>query len=270
VNHIATSRWLCQATLLVLALVFAPKVNATSIDYSLVVTNFSGDIGPSGSIGATSFGGNAVLTFNFAGDTSNVVPWSVTVPNPTTNTTTTVSGFEILVGTASVQVTDGNTGALLAQGTFLPSDGIFVSVDNSNTSIGFGSFAVANQNDPSFPGNPVYPYGLDSNATGLGTYDLQSNFTEPLSEHDFVFSCIGFPQSSPTEGNCLPSVALATTAGDLYVDPSRAFHDQTGSFTAIVSTPEPSSLLLLGTGLLGLMWRQKAGFLQRSPKTGQR
>jgi len=131
------------AALLILAVVFTPNANADQITYTLQVMSFPGDVGPSGTVGSVAFGGpntNDVLTFTFQGDTSNVVPWAVTVPNPTT----TVKGFEILIGTASFQVTDANTGASLAQGTFLTSDGIFVSVDRTNSSMGFGSSAVAN------------------------------------------------------------------------------------------------------------------------------
>lgn len=244
--------------LLILAVVFTPNADADPITYTLQVMSFPGDVGPSGTVGSVPFGGantNDVLTFTFQGDTSNVVPWSVTVPNPTT----TVNGFEILVGTASFQVTDANTGAPLAQGTFLPSDGIFVSVDNTNNSMGFGSSAVADQNSSNFPGLPTYPYGM-AFGTGLDTYDLKSNFTVGLSAGALVFSCIGFPQSSPINSNCLAPTPLATTAGDLVVNTSPAGHDQAGIFTAVTPVPEPSSLLLLGTGLLGLMRLRKTRF----------
>ena len=272
VNYTAASRWFFLAVLLILGVVFTLNANADEVTYTLQVVSFPGDVGPSGSVGPVSFGGtntNDVLTFTFQGDTSNVVPWSVTVPNPLPPPATiTASGFEILTGTASFQVTDANTGMTLAQGTFLPSDRIFVSVDNSNNAMGFGSFAV-DQNSPNFPGLPTYPYGM-AFGIGLDTYDMKSNFTVPLSAGALVFSCIGFPQSMPINGDCSAPIPLATTAGDLFVDFSPQDHDQTGSFTAIITAPEPSSLLLLGMGLLGLMKLQKTKFLQRSPKTGQR
>jgi hypothetical protein len=243
---------LLTAALLTSAVALAPSANAEPITYTLQVVAFPGDTGPSGTVGGSFFGGpgtNDTLTFTFQGDTSNVVPFSVTG----------ASGFEILVGTASFTITD-ETNALIAQGTFLPSDGIFVSVDNTNFgSVGFGSAAIADQTDPNFPGLPTYPYGMAFG--GLNTYDMKSNVTVPLSFGALVFSCIGFPNSSPINGDCLPPTALATTAGDLIVDVSPSGHDQTGTFTAVVAEiPEPSSLLFLGTGLLGLMWLRKTRF----------
>ena len=69
------------AALLIFGVVFTSNINADSVTYTLQVTNFPGDVGPSGELVAggniLSFGGangNAVLTFTFQGDTSNVVP----------------------------------------------------------------------------------------------------------------------------------------------------------------------------------------------------
>jgi hypothetical protein len=202
---------------------FACVANAVPITYRLIIMpNFSSNLGPAGTLGSVPFGGvgavggictgtgcSNVLTFTFEGDTANVVPFSITSPRPT-------SGFEILVGTASVRVTDAFTGVLVAQGTFQPSAGIFISIDNSNGGVGFGSFVISNPSDPKFPGQPVYPYAMSgmlvANA-GLLTYDLRSNFfLGPTPLRQFGVSCVGFP------GTCATPLALATDAGNLLVN----------------------------------------------------
>ena len=93
----------------------------------------------------------------------------------------------------------------MAQGTFLPSAGIFVSVDNTNAGIGFGSFGVL-PTSSNFPGQAVYPAGLN---TSVGSYDLKSDFN--VSGH--AISCVGFP------GQCGSAIPLPTTAGDFYLNP---------------------------------------------------
>ena len=153
-----------------------------------------------GTLGGVAIGGMTgdlptdVITFTFVSDTSDVQPFTL---GP-------VHGFENLVGTASITVTDYSTQAVVAQGAFLPSDGIFVSIDNVNGGVGFGSDG-ASPSDPSFPGNPAYPFALvPDDEPAVFTYDLQSNIAfNSLSS----LSCLGFP------GACNAPTALATTAG---------------------------------------------------------
>jgi hypothetical protein len=158
-------KFLCFVFLVTLG---GARTYAVPITYRLVVsTPIPGvGIGPSGTLGPVSFGGvlgDVLLTFTFVGDTSNVIDF-----------TTPLSGHEILVGTASVEVTDASTGAVLAQAVFLSSAGIFISVDDTNHGIGFGSFGAL---PPQFTGfQPVYPYSVES-YVGSATYDLRSDFT---------------------------------------------------------------------------------------------
>jgi hypothetical protein len=83
-----------------------------------------------GTLGDVAIGGtDQILTFTFVSDTSDVQPF----------TFGDVHGWEDLVGTASITVTDVHTEAIVAQATFSPFDGIFISVDNKNGGVGFGS-----------------------------------------------------------------------------------------------------------------------------------
>ena len=188
-------RMLSRTGLLLVAVIFVFRVHvfASPITYTLVVANG----GAAGTIGTVAFS-NAVLTFTFEGDTANVVDFSAPV-----------SGHEILMGTASVEVADIN-GQVIAQATFLPAAGIFVSVDNSNEGIGFGSLGGL-PGSTQFPGLPTYPYAQFATDPRLSTYDLRTNFS---SGFEFVLSCTGFPS-----GPCTP-LALPTTAGDLVITQS--------------------------------------------------
>jgi hypothetical protein len=127
--------------LLAALLAFTAETRGVPITYTLEVYRTPGvpsGTSPSGKLGAISFGGSngdVILTFTFEGDTANVIPF-------TTTTTPPASGFEILIGVASVEVKDANSGVISAQGIFSPSAGIFVSVDNTNHGMGFGSFGT--------------------------------------------------------------------------------------------------------------------------------
>lgn len=116
-----------------------------------------------------------------------------------------VSGYENLIGAASVKITDAGTQAVLAEANFRPRAGIFLSVDNTNAGIGIGSFAVPDQSSSSFPGEPVYPLGIEGQR-GSFTYDLQSK----INVSGVGISCVGFPVLI-----CGAPKALPTSAGNL-------------------------------------------------------
>ena len=233
------------SVLLLFTFLYSQKGNAAPIVYKLMIMPFPSpnpfinSFGASGRLGTMSFGGSnneVVLTLTFEADTANVVGFCLACPSATN-----VFGYENLVGAASVKITDAGSGAVLAQANFLPSARIFVSVDNSNFGIGFGSFAVADQGSPNFPGEPVYPYGLfpaDPLGSGLDTYDLTNNFSVAADPYNFALSCVGFPP--PPGVVCGTPKALPTSAGNLYLNPAccvfslpnAAFSAQIESLTA--------------------------------------
>src|ERR1700722_6737923 len=138
---------------------------------------------PAGSLGNVSFGGtdpqspnrNVNLVFTFEGNTNDVVPFKVKRQHKGVNDGV---GFEIVAGEASVTVQDSTTGRTIAQGTFIPDARIFVSVDNGNGGIGFGSLGAL-PSDSDFPTGieVAYPY-----AQFLAPVtDLKSNYTATAS-----------------------------------------------------------------------------------------
>jgi hypothetical protein len=187
--------------LLAMAPGIASLAQAAPIAYDLVVfvdpreTNAAPI---SGLIGSHPFE-KVVMTFLFSGDTANVIPFSQPV-----------SGAENLLGTASVQINSATTGALVYRANFLPAAGIFVSVDNTNGGLGFGSFGAL-PSSPAFPGNPVYPYAANFIFGLTSSYDLLSY--EYIELYNNV-SCVGFPFSA-----CSPGTPLPTDKGALVINP---------------------------------------------------
>jgi hypothetical protein len=192
----------------------ASQTGTSSIAYSLELLPGSVE---SGSLGNVQFS-DADITLFFAGDTSNVIPFAVyQIPFAEPF----ASGYEILAGTASVVIDDGS-GTLL-QGEFLPGAGIFVSVDNQNGGVGFGSFGVPPW-DPNFPILPVYPMGVAVGRIPVSTYDLKS----AIFVSGDVISCVNFPILF----DCGGGVALPTTAGPLILNPNLSGEFGTGYFSA--------------------------------------
>ncbi len=188
------------ALMLASALAAPSQARAVPITYTLGV--YGGNA--TGSVGTLAFS-NAYVTLTFDGDTDDVFTFTVPGPNGP------VSGAEIRQGTATFTVFDFFH--VIAQGTFLPEAGIFVSVDQTNDGVGFGSHGVP-LGDPGFPGEPVYPYALLTSKDAVLSYDL--NRSDTLNDFfvpGFAISCLGFGatacETDPTR------LALPTSAGDL-------------------------------------------------------
>ena len=195
-----------------------------AVTYTQTVFNFP-DGWPAGQLGNVSFGGtdpqapnrNVNLIFRFDGNTNDVVAFFVPrpcTPNCTNHAVNDGSGFEIVAGTATITVQNAATGATIAQGTFLPGAGIFVSADNGNGGIGFGSLGAL-PTDPTFPDHGVevaYPYALFA----IPYTDLKSNMN---ATSIWALSCAGFNGSPGTRGpgTCNLPIGLATTAGILMI-----------------------------------------------------
>ncbi|HTT21287.1 MAG TPA: hypothetical protein VMG82_20320 [Candidatus Sulfotelmatobacter sp.] len=208
---------------ILLLLAFATPLFAEPMTYLLFVHRMNapapyGSVGPSGTLNGVSFGANnnAVMTFVFRGDSSSVVPWSFGGS----------SGYENVTGTASFQINDSGTGSRIGKGTFLASDGIFVSTDTFFGGVGFGSGGGI-PGSAQFPGNPVYPYGM----VVSNSYALSGPITlGPLNSAD---SCINFPFV------CAAPTPLATTSGSLVVNNDG--NGQLGFFFAMPGTATPFS-----------------------------
>ncbi len=199
-----------------IALAWGFPIAALAVPVSYYEDLVGGNI--SGTLNGVPFA-NSYLFLSFTGDTATTIPFSITG----------ASGYENLTGSATFQILDANFNTIGA-GNFLPDAGIFISVDNTNGGIGFGSFGLPPW-DPNFPPPTViYPGAVlvPCNVTpNVVTYDLQSDAFFA----DYQLGCVGFP------GTCQPGLPLSTDQGVLTVDQitvgSGYFQTQTSPVTAM-------------------------------------
>ncbi len=202
---LASIRTILAAAMVFCAAMFSLPATAVPITYELDMSS----VIASGTFAGKPFS-NCVVILTFEGDTTNVVPFTVQSPSGP------VAGYINLKGTAKVAIfdEDGNSFA----DTFLPSAGIFVSIDNTNGGVGFGSFGVQPGN-PNFPGQVAYPAGMLVNPTSAAaTYDLRSDITLDPGGAGSAQSCVGFgPPNTP----CGAPLPLPMTSGDLILNVSQ-------------------------------------------------
>jgi hypothetical protein len=200
--------------------VTGPAAVSHTVIYKLTVLG-NGSGWPQGYLGTLPFGGsdpnhpNVNLIFTFTGNTADVLPFHVTAdcrPGCSPQAIGDGDGFMILAGTATVSIQDPGSGSIIASGTFLPSAGVFVSVDNGNGGLGFGSFGRL-PSDPQFPRGGmevVYPYAqFDIHEI----VDLKSAYSPGQRS---AASCVGFNGSTGTPDPtsvCNVPPDLATTSG---------------------------------------------------------
>lgn len=189
--------------LLLMLFALSAKLNAAPVRYTFTVAGQNaGSAGPEiqGPViqwGTTTYGGigkEIIVVFTFSGDTADVQPWSFSG----------AAGHEIRRGVAAVTIHDQSSGNILADGTFDPSAGMFISIDHVNGGVGFGSQTVWPVAGAGFPGQPAYPLG--NVLTSSTTYDLQSS----TSITGGAISCVGFP------GPCGAPTSISMSDGELF------------------------------------------------------
>lgn len=230
VTFATTLKRLAALVVLSAALV-APRLWANTVSYSATSFTYAASLGSTTLDPCSPGTVCVVVTVNFIANTANIVPFSVVG----------ASGYENFVGTGSVNLFNDQTGQSLSA-NFNPNT-IYVSVDQTNDGIGFGSLV-----------GPTYPLGVYGGTPSIpyNTYNLASNFT--------LFN--GFAWFCPT-GTCTLGVAgpgLGTDQGLLSITPTGPVFPSSFTATVVQVTPEPSTMLLFATVIPAFVFRRVGGW----------
>jgi hypothetical protein len=186
-----------------LALAFAINLSAAPMVYTgQVVTDVR--------VGSTTMH-NATLKIIFEGDSSDILQ----VPVPSQECNGNGYFFYLTKGSASMQIEyQGRTR------TAALNDGqIFVTVDDCNGGIGFGSFTGPNGLEP------AYPLSFTMGTAEYAAINYPNPLNSGLSVTGTAWSCIGFPPQGDlglpgtADGNCTPpdTYPLLSNIGDIYI-----------------------------------------------------
>lgn len=180
----------------------AAQTRNAPITYTLEVLP---DADLSGSLGSYQISNGSDIIFTYVGDTSNVIPFAYD----------NVPGYEILGGTATIQITDQVTGAVV-NASIVGGD-IFVGVDNENVAVAFGSAGMPPW-DPGFPTQThvAYPMGMGMIPKPNTPYNLQSS----IKVVGATTTCPHFPPDINNLNACNGQAGfpIPTTAGPLILN----------------------------------------------------